>query len=164
MNPSCLKTIKWSVDKAFNFFQGKVRRCYFAALYNINSKLCIPLGIFFQNLPKCHFFREISGIGKNRESFQLFKFSTYRLVVLKYSSCQNFVEKYLFLTNFSHFPFLPIYQDIDQDLQKWKWEPFEKIWIFDVMELEPSNLVILCLLWCTWKSQRIEALEKNFGF
>ena len=37
--------------------------------------------------------------------------------MIEYTFCKNFVEKYWFLRKSCHFPFLPIYKDIGQELQ-----------------------------------------------
>ena len=37
--------------------------------------------------------------------------------MVNFTSCQNFVEIYLFLKKLCNFPFLPIYKDIDQYLE-----------------------------------------------
>ena len=70
-------------------------------------------------------------------------------IMLKYTSCLNFVRKYWILRKLCQFPFLPI----------WHWPGFtkiavktfqEKVATFEVKQLEPSNFAILCRIWYTY--------------
>ena len=68
------------------------------------------------------FFGKNRGIGKNREFCQIFKFyHIYGLIMLKYISCPNFVEKYWFLRKLYHSLFLLIYKDTGLVYENRSW-------------------------------------------
>ena len=119
-------------------------------------------GILFHNLQKMSFFRGKSG--KNREIFQIFNFCLYKSIDnVKIHFLSKFRWKILIFEEVMSF-------FIFTNLQG-HWPGFTKIVVgtfqkkpvtLEVIELEPSNFAILCLIWCNQKSQIIEAFEKYF--
>ena len=64
------------------FVQSEAERCYFVALSNISSTLCVSMEIWFLNLPNCRFLKKIAKV------FKFFNFYDIALLIMsKYTSC-----------------------------------------------------------------------------
>ena len=130
--------------------QREAKRCYFVKLYKISTKQCVPIGNFVPKSPKMSFFREKSGNRENREIFQIFNFCLYKWI---YNVKIHFLSKFRWkILIFEEVMSFSIFTNLQGH-----WPGFTKIVVgtfqkkpvtLEVIELEPSNFAILCLIWC----------------
>ena len=137
------KSMKTSI-----YLQSEATEKYIITSYTSSSKLCLSIGKFVLKILKTSFFfKKKSG---NREK------SINKVTIW-------FLYNFCIFKEVATFSAYIILQE--------HWPGFTKILVgrlqkkdvtFEVRYLEPSNLAILCLMWCTWKSHIIEAFEIFF--
>ena len=126
--------------------QSEAKRTYFVTPYNISTRHCVQIVNFVPKSSKMSFFR------KNREMgfFQIFNFCLYKSIGnVRIHFLSKFFRQILIFEEVMSF-------SIFTNLQG-HWPGFTKVVVgtfqkkavtLKVIELDPSNFAILCLIWC----------------